>query len=389
MPLSIPTLTVGIIAKNEELLLPSCLKSIQSVAHEVIVVDTGSTDRTVSIAQKFGAKTLFYPWDNNFSRARNVYVKAAKTPWILSIDADETIASRDLPKIKNLIKSNSANGFLLKSRVYTSIISTAMNWHPLDGKYPEEEQRSKAHGFLDSRVVRLFRKERKIFYNEKIHIHENISYPIFLSGGKIKNTDVTLHDYGCRKGNAYAWEKQEKYFQINLSEFSSRRFRTHELRNLAIGYLCQEAPDQALIFLRRATRQDKNYIPAYYLSAVAYREKGDTKKAISCLCHVFKLKKNDADALWLMGICLDDSGCADEGLVYVLRALKQTPNHAVYLNSLGVIYYRLNRFEKAKRAFEKSNAMLPSYRQPSRNLSALKYLKKSHGRDDIIGLHLT
>jgi len=65
------SISACMIVKNEENLLPQCLESIGSYVQEVIIVDTGSTDRTIEIAEKYGAKVYHHPWENDFSKHRN------------------------------------------------------------------------------------------------------------------------------------------------------------------------------------------------------------------------------------------------------------------------------------------------------------------------------
>ena len=88
------------IVKNEEYYLPRCLSSVNNIVDEVIIVDTGSTDKTVEIAKSFGAKVYFFPWNNNFSEARNESLKYASKEWILILDADDELYTEDQ---KNLI----------------------------------------------------------------------------------------------------------------------------------------------------------------------------------------------------------------------------------------------------------------------------------------------
>ena len=70
-------LSICMIVKNEEEALPKCLSSIQGLADELIVVDTGSTDRTVKIVQSFEGKVYYFAWNDNFSDARNESLKHA------------------------------------------------------------------------------------------------------------------------------------------------------------------------------------------------------------------------------------------------------------------------------------------------------------------------
>lgn len=101
-----PTLSACMIVKNEEKFLPQCLESIKDVVDEIIIVDTGSTDRTVEIARQYTDKVFFHPWNNDFSEARNVSLSYATGDWILQIDADEELERKDIPLLYQVIDSD-------------------------------------------------------------------------------------------------------------------------------------------------------------------------------------------------------------------------------------------------------------------------------------------
>ncbi|MCC6233294.1 MAG: glycosyltransferase [Verrucomicrobiales bacterium] len=86
-----PRLSVCLIVRNEERFIERCLASIKPLAHQIVVVDTGSTDRTVEIAQSFGAEIHTFEWCDDFSAARNVALAHATGDWVLSLDADEEL----------------------------------------------------------------------------------------------------------------------------------------------------------------------------------------------------------------------------------------------------------------------------------------------------------
>lgn len=88
-----PTVSVCLIVKNEEAFLGKCLQSVRAFASQIIVVDTGSTDRTVAIAREQGAEVYFHPWNDDFSAARNAGLIHATGDWLLVMDADEELAS--------------------------------------------------------------------------------------------------------------------------------------------------------------------------------------------------------------------------------------------------------------------------------------------------------
>ncbi|MEG0086179.1 MAG: glycosyltransferase family 2 protein [Niameybacter sp.] len=96
------TLSACLIAKNEENLIANCLESIKDIVQEIIVVDTGSTDRTLEIARSYGAKVTQIEWENDFSKARNLSLELATQDWILVLDCDETLSKEDGKKLKNL-----------------------------------------------------------------------------------------------------------------------------------------------------------------------------------------------------------------------------------------------------------------------------------------------
>ncbi len=96
-------ISVCIITKNEEKNLETCLKSIYKHPFEIVVVDTGSTDRTKEIASKYASKVLDFTWQDDFSAARNFSIASASNDWVLILDSDEWIEKIDFNQIQKLI----------------------------------------------------------------------------------------------------------------------------------------------------------------------------------------------------------------------------------------------------------------------------------------------
>ena len=94
-------LTVCMIAKNEEEFIGQALASVKEVAHQVIVVDTGSTDRTVEIAREHGAQVYDFEWNDHFADARNHALQYARGDWVLVLDADEELMAGTLEDLRN------------------------------------------------------------------------------------------------------------------------------------------------------------------------------------------------------------------------------------------------------------------------------------------------
>ena len=109
-----PYLSVCMIVRNEEKHLERCLKSIKDIADEIVVVDTGSEDRTVSIAKKYTNRVYFHPWNDSFSEARNHYLGYARGEWIFQIDADEELVQEDIPALREAIREGGIDAIMVQ-----------------------------------------------------------------------------------------------------------------------------------------------------------------------------------------------------------------------------------------------------------------------------------
>lgn len=140
-------LSVCMIVKNEERFIAQCLQSVKGLAHQIVVVDTGSTDRTVQIAKEHGAEVHSFSWCDDFSAARNSSLEHATGEWILVLDADEELpASSHAELVKHM--SDPA----------------AMAWRLpiLDAGREDAGQ---------SYVPRLFRNAPGVYFSGRIHEH--------------------------------------------------------------------------------------------------------------------------------------------------------------------------------------------------------------------------
>ncbi|HEY9722946.1 MAG TPA: glycosyltransferase family 2 protein, partial [Oscillatoriaceae cyanobacterium] len=148
-----PTLSACLIVKDEAENLPRCLESVRDWVSEIVVVDTGSTDGTVAIAESFGARVHHFDWCDDFSAARNFSLAHATGDWVLVIDADETL----------VVDDPAAFRWALHQRACAGYITVRHDWR-------SSEETDKVL------VLRLFQRHARIRFAG--HLHENVGTAI-------------------------------------------------------------------------------------------------------------------------------------------------------------------------------------------------------------------
>lgn len=108
--ISLNKISLVMIVKNEERCLDRCLKSIRGTVDEIIIVDTGSTDKTLDIAKKHGANIYHLEWNHDFAKARNYAISKATGDWLLSLDADEYLRKNYRATLQNHIQKGQRIG---------------------------------------------------------------------------------------------------------------------------------------------------------------------------------------------------------------------------------------------------------------------------------------
>jgi glycosyltransferase involved in cell wall biosynthesis len=193
-------LSVALAVYNEESNLGACLESVKNLASEIVIVDGGSTDQTVSIAKQYGAKVLVEENRVNFHINKQHAIDACENSWILQLDADERVSSMLATEIHNTVTDNSritADTYYLKRRNYF-----LGRWLNKGGAYPDP-------------VIRLFRKEKFSLPLENVH---ELIHPV--GAGTLQNdllhiADPTFSRYLLRSDRyttlqANDWLKEDK-----------------------------------------------------------------------------------------------------------------------------------------------------------------------------------
>lgn len=220
-----PAISVCMMVKNEEKRLPAALASVKDWVDEIIVVDTGSTDRTVEIAESFGAKIYHHPWEYDFAKHRNQTLQYATGDWLFVLDADEELDQASGPVLRTLAEAPpNVHCFLFE--LYNSMPygGDTMLMHP-----------------------RLFRNRVGFHYQGKVHNRPMITGPIV-------STKVKLYHYGYNEDTSTMEAKHErrvlmirKWVEDEPESYHARSYLAHTLQ--ARPETLNEAIEQALIGL--------------------------------------------------------------------------------------------------------------------------------------------
>lgn len=325
------SLSVCLIVKNEEKNIGRCLKCVKSFADEIVVIDTGSTDKTLSIAKDLGAKTYKIWWQNDFSKARNFSFSKAKSDYILWLDADDIITKENQEKIISLKNNLDKNVDMVMFKYVNSP--------------PEEKETSY---FLRERIIKNFKNFRWQGF-----VHEVI--PL---AGNIKIENISIH---------HAKEKQEKYSTRNLDIYENAITKNKKFSNRDFYYYGRELFyhkkfTKAISILKKFTRLEKNNLAdlfeANMLIGNCYAQKNNPNKALEfylknlnfalpsskLLCKigdVFLLQKNYKNAIYYYNLATLST---IDNEIFIEQQYK---NLIPYLQ-LCVCYFKLGNIEKAK-----------------------------------------
>lgn len=181
------TLTACMMVKNEEELLPGCLDSIKEMVDEIIIVDTGSTDNTINIANTYGAQLYHHPWENNFSKHRNQTIQYASGEWILIIDADE-----------RLIRDHDIN----KAQLIRTLSELPKERNAL--MLPMRDINSHGEVVTEYTNARLFRNTADFHYEGIVH-----NQPVF-KGNTINISGISINHHGYHLSSDKMVKKYER-----------------------------------------------------------------------------------------------------------------------------------------------------------------------------------
>jgi len=305
-----PGVSLCMIVKNEELFLPQCLESIKGYVDEIIVADTGSTDRTIEIAKSFGATVIDRPWRNDFAWARNESLALATKRWILFMDADEELVAESRDALM-AIKTLPAHEMALWVRIYNRTDDYL------------------GSGDVSHALIRIFPNDERIRFRGLIH-----EYPA-LEGTENSieavYSDISIIHHGYVKDVVAMRNKGERNLAILLEATEQEPDNPYHWYNLGTTAYLSKNYELARTSLERMREQVGDGSRAFMPNGLAL----------------------------LADIYCDRFGDPVRGEELSRESLKRSPHYANAHMMLGKTYMAQKRFDEAREAFAAAIADAP------------------------------
>ncbi len=296
-----PLVSATLIVRDEENFLDGCLSSIRDLIDEIVVVDTGSRDRTREIALSHDASVFDYAWHDDFSAARNFALDRAHGDWILYIDADERIRSYDRSALERELNDQ-------------NLVACTLRFHQRTGftSYPE---------------YRLFRRDDRIRFEGVVHetILPSVMRLTENEGRRIGSSDLTIDHLGYDGDQTHKLQRNLLLLQKELKSDPDRRYLWWHLGTVYrdLGRLADAE--------------------AAWRTGIEIAESKDEREAEDCLCYI-ELSK-------LLFTLQQDA------LPFIDRALAFQPDNWLLLWLKGKVFVASERYAAAIKIFERLGAI--------------------------------
>ncbi|GIP47423.1 glycosyl transferase family 2 [Paenibacillus sp. J53TS2] len=280
-----PFLSLCMIVKNEENVIARCLESVKGLADEIIIIDTGSIDRTKEIARSFTDHIFDFQWINDFSAARNEALKKATGKWILILDADEYIVPEEHPIILEELRNHESSdplGFIMPIYNFT-------------GKGTSTEN------LIESFAIRLFSNHPQVAFHNPIH--EQIKW----TQGElfVERMECKIYHTGYTNETVISKNKRERNLAIFEEMKKNKKLDEYDYFTLGNEYDALGDKKKALYYYRRADSkraQSRSFIlHCKYKIITLLAQSGNIKEALDILEDSIHRWPNCVDFIYLKG----------------------------------------------------------------------------------------
>ena len=337
------TLSLCMIVKNEERYIGKCLESMKDIADEIIIVDTGSTDKTKAIVRKYTDKIYDFKWINDFAAARNYSFSKATKDYVMWLDADDVILKEDREKLKVL--KNSLN-------IIDKPISMTYD-------YAVNNQGVVTLSLTRTRIVKRGTYKWEGFVHEIMPIAVCDTYK-----SDVHVTHTRNHSNGDRNLKLFRERKKSGI------KFSARD-TLYYAKELYYNAIYDEAIAEFINYFSQPYKWIEDEIDALIKMADIYKQKGDIVREREYLCKTFNLSVR-AEALFPLGMSFYDAKQYDIAAFFFnsILTIEFPKDCDGFLNNdmwgikpiiqLSCCYYYLGQMEKGKKYHKKAKEMDPT-----------------------------
>jgi len=353
------SISLCMIVRDEEQRLARCLASVAGVADELVVCDTGSSDRTRDVARAAGARLVEEPWNDDFAAARNRSLAEARGDWILVLDADEVLVPEG-------------------ARERLQAFAAAAARLPLHGGQLELENRT-ADGRSRILLTRFFPRLPGLRYVRRIHeqlVHADRPVPGRPTGVR------ALHDGYQPRALAERGKlaRNEALLRAQLADDPSDGYDWYQLgRTLEAGQRFAEALEAYERAVERVRDDDPHLPHLFECAATCLRRLERSRQALDWLAGIEEAFAERPDTVFLMALLAMDVGeleRAERGFRRCLELGRAGPPASAAESSLqargvapahnlGVLYECSGRGDEARTAYELALSFQPDH-APSR-----------------------
>lgn len=371
-------LSLCMIVKNEAATLSKCLTSVENVVDEMVVLDTGSSDRTPEIARAHGAKVHHFQWCNDFSAARNASLKYVSGDWILVLDADETLTQDIVPQIQSIIQSEE---YLLINLVRHEVGAEQSPYSlvsRLFRNHPDIHFSRPYHALVDDSVSEILTKAShwQIGYLQGVAIlHKGYQKAAIAQGNKYARAQAAMEGflahhpddpYVCSKLGALYVETGKitqgmELLTRGVGAGGENYEILYELHyHLGIAYSRLQNSRQAIFHYQAAIK-----LPIYpILKLGAYNNLGNLFKAAGDLSGAkiayettLKIDPNFATGNYNLGMTCKALGLFTDAIAFYQKAIKLKPSYAEAYQNLGVVQLKVGNVQASVTAFKNAIAL--------------------------------
>ncbi len=315
-------LSLCMIVRDEEEMLPRCLAAAAPAVDEIVIVDTGSTDRTIEIAKSFGARVIEREWTGSFSEARNASFDAATGDWIIYLDADEVLISEDVDRLRGL------TGRVWREAFY--LVETSFTGESGDGMA------------VTHNAMRVFRNRPGYRFEGRLHEQIAHTLPTYVAG-RLERTSIRVEHYGYLGAVRDAKEKSRRNIELLRAQAAEGPADAFLHFNLGTEYVAAGDSVAALTELERAWKlikesgeEYRDYTPSLLVRLVgALRACGRASESVSLADEGLELFPGFTDLVFAKGLALVALGREADAVAAWELCIEMGDGPALYGSAVG------------------------------------------------------